>query len=87
MGAKEPQATRTNRPMQRRILAKLRPRQTQLMLPRVEVHLLRRVRHVYSVALDRDPVLERLDPEVRVAVGLDPGVLDMADPGHLGRRG
>ncbi|HRI63602.1 MAG TPA: hypothetical protein PK156_05175, partial [Polyangium sp.] len=71
--------------MWRRDLRMQQQRQTQLMLP-VELHQLCRVRHVFSVALDRDPVLARLDPEVRVAVGLVLGVLDMADPGHLGRR-
>jgi len=77
---------RTNREPPRRRILPMQRLQRKERAARLVLRRLCRVRLVFSVALDRDPVLARLDPEVRVAVGLVPGVLDMADPGRLGRR-
>jgi hypothetical protein len=75
---------RTNRlPLGRR---RLPMQHLQRMEQRLVLHRLCREHLVFSAALDRDPVQARLDPEVRVAVGLVLEVLDMADPGHLGHR-
>lgn len=85
--AKVPERMRTKRlPERRRRLPTRVLQGMERRAARPELHRLHRVRLVFSVALDRDPALAQLDPEVRVAGGLVPAVLDMADPGHLGHR-